>query len=292
MKESIVGERAVSKPMRRRVLTAAVAAALGLGLTEGAAQALTVVSWDLRDFDSDGLGSDFAFFAAPTGSSVNRFGLADEDCGSGPGSCVPVAFDAGLIATNIFTTGFNFGGTGTFAPNVFGNISATVDFAPTGNSATEGSRLGFAALDFGGLFPSDGAAEAFDLPPDIMANCTGAAGCGTEGFGYSVETFTDLGGGDFGVVVRYVSTVPGIKISFPANWRIEGVMSTSTVPVPAAAATPPRARGLAAAGIRVPRRLPVAPRDTLDRDDGRHGPGTPRRGAGRRRARRRDPRPA
>jgi len=193
--------------MKKHVLSTAIGAVLAVSAS--AASATGVVSWQLEDFNNDGKSSDFAFYSPPSGSSANQFA-------AGTGDGIPIAMNTGEIGQNVFTTGFNFGGTGDFAPFI-GNAGGT------GNIAADisGGTLTFSALDFAGNFPAPSGTN-FYLPPD--------------GGVYNVETLTDLGGGDWGVVVRYVSTIndPGGSFDgFQANWRLEGTMSTA-VPVPAA----------------------------------------------------------
>ncbi len=105
--------------------------------------------------------------------------------------------------------GFNFGGSaGIFAPNVTGNMSATI----------ENGNLTFTALDFGGMFNG----QQLFMPPVNGLNSV------------VVETLTDLGGGDWGVVIRWEAPATGgPSTSSTPNFRLEGVMST-VVPVPAA----------------------------------------------------------
>lgn len=192
--------------MKKTAIATAVGAAFAL--TSGLASAAAVATWQLEDFDGDGLSSDFAFYTPPPGNGANQFA-------AGAGDGVPIAMNTGEIGINVFTTGFNFGGTGVFAPFVAnatgtGNIAADI---------SSGGALTFSALDFGGLFGGTN----FFLPPDGGAN------------NVTVETLTDLGGGDFGAVVRYVGTIndPGGAFhNFASNWRLEGTMTV--VPVPAA----------------------------------------------------------
>lgn len=213
-----------------------IAASLVLAAAATGAQAAAVTTWDLIDFDTDGKISDFAFFAAPTGSSSNKFGRLDTTGGgSAPncpaGGCVAIAMNTGAIGSNVFTSGFDFGGTGIFMPNIFGNIAADIT----------GTTLTFSALDFGGLFNG----VQFNLPPNGgPSNVT-------------VETLTPLGGGDYGVVVRYVGTVSGGTFNgFQANWRLEGVMSTA--PVPEASTYGMMLAGLGLVGFAVRRRKLMA----------------------------------
>lgn len=191
----------------------AIASALALALGAGVAQAEPVVSWDLQDCDNDSLQSDFNFNNPAPGDGPNIFGAAGEtgctNAADGD-TCDAVAFDAGPIDTNVFTTGFNFGGTGVFAPNVTdgaGGGTMTADIT--------GGVLTFTALDFGGIFGG----VQFILPPDDINSV-------------DTGTPTDLGNGDWCVIVEYVGTIdePSSPFNgFPANWRLEGVMSTGGV---------------------------------------------------------------
>lgn len=194
--------------MKKTILGTAVAAVLGVASV--GAQAAAVTTWQLEDYNSDGLSSDFNFFSPPAGNGPNAFA-------AGAGDGAPIAMNTGEIGTNVFTTGFNFGGAGVFAPFV-------ANSSGTGNIAADitGGTLTFSALDFGGLYQG----VNFYLPPD--------------GGVVNIEDLTDLGSGSYGVVARYVATINDPSSSFngfQANWRLEGVMSTSVsaVPVPAAA---------------------------------------------------------
>lgn len=183
-----------------------LAASVALTFAATGAQAAAVTSWDLVDFNSDGLISDFAFFSAPAGNSGNKFGRLDTTgAATAPNcpasGCVAIAMDTGAIGSNVFTSGFDFGGTGIFMPNIFGNIKADV---------TAGA-LTFSALDFGGLFNG----VQFNLAPN--------GGTGSV----VVESLVDLGGGKYGTTIRYISTVQGGSFNgFQANWRLEGVVTT------------------------------------------------------------------
>lgn len=215
-----------------------IAAGVALVAAASGAQAAAVTSWDLIDFNNDGKISDFAFFALPPGDSGNKFGRLDTTgAASAPNcpvsGCVAIAMNTGPIGSNVFTSGFDFGGTGIFMPNIFGNIAADIT----------GSTLSFSALDFGGLFNG----VQFNLAPN--------GGTGTV----NVETLTNLGGGNYGVVVRYASTVQGGSFSgFQANWRLEGVMSTATAPIPEASTYGMMLAGLGLVGFAVRRRKLMA----------------------------------
>lgn len=197
--------------MKKTAIATAVGAAFAL--TSGLASAAPVETWQLEDYNSDGLSSDFAFYSPPSGSSANQFA-------AGAGDGAPIAMNTGEIGTNVFTTGFNFGGTGIFAPFI-GNAAGTGNI----DADITGGALTFSALDFAGIFGGTN----FFLPPD--------------GGVVNVETLDDLGSGNFGVVVRYVGTIddPGGSFDgFAANWRLEGTMSIGggqppePIPVPAA----------------------------------------------------------
>ena len=186
-----------------------IAAAAVLATTAMSAQAVDVATWNLVDYNNDGLMSDFKFSGPPTGNSGNMFGAAVTSAptpATGPcadGMCDPIAMNTGAIGKNVFTTGFNFGGTGIFMPNIYGNIAA--DFTA--------GVLTFSALDFGGEFNG----QQFNLAPD--------GGVGNV----TVETLSDLGDGNYGVVVRYVSTIQGGTFDgFQANWRLEGTFGPLT----------------------------------------------------------------
>ena len=112
-----------------------------------------------------------------------------------------------------------------------------VNQSPLGVAAVAGTTLTFTALNFGGLYQS----QQFFLSPDTLSNCTGTTGCGTVGFGYDAAIISTGTTGEYGVRLRYVSTIsdPGGAFNgYEANWRLEGTMRTdaySAVPVPAAA---------------------------------------------------------
>ena len=177
------------------------AMALHFGMAVTAASAATVTSWHLEDFDGDGLSSDFAFYATPTGNGSSQFAA-----GSGDGATF--ATNGSAVATcsvdpaGCVSTGFNFFGIDTFEPEI-----------------QAGGVLTFTALNFGG---QSGVTTFITSPDDIVGGVS--------------STVTDLGGGNFGVVIRYIGTLPDTTGAgfdgFQVNWRLEGVMST--VPVPAA----------------------------------------------------------
>ena len=207
MNKSIVDGKTTLVHSEKHSKWLVVALGLVMGVVASSAQAAVVTTWQLGDFNSDGLQSDFNFNGAPTGNGPNMFGATGELCGSV--ACQPISFDSGPIGTDVFTTGFNFGA-GRLAPNVTGTMSANIN-----NGA-----LTFSALDFGGIFFPDG--TQLDLSP--------ASGPGSV----TVETLTSLGGGDWGVVARWQGPpIIGIQTDVPFM-RLEGVMST-VVPLPATA---------------------------------------------------------
>ena len=185
--------------LNKTLLAATIAASLG---ATSVANAAAVTSWQLSDFDGDGLTSDFNFFSPPPGNGPNAF----------TGDLGPIAMGV-ENAPGSFSTGFNFGGTGQFVPfvgNSAGTGSVTADIDAAGN-------VTFGSLDFAGTFGG----QNFFLAPDVLSTAN--------------TTATDLGGGNYGVIVTYISTInnPASPFNgFQANWRLEGVMST--VPVPAA----------------------------------------------------------
>ncbi|HRK78270.1 MAG TPA: PEP-CTERM sorting domain-containing protein [Thiobacillus sp.] len=209
-----------------------IAAGLALAVAASGAQAVTVNGWDLGDFNNDGLMSDFAFFSAPSGSSGNKFAPTNEMCGGG--DCAAIATNGSTQGTGTFSMGFNFGGTGMFSPFTYGTgVQADIT----------GGVLTFTSLDFGGFYNG----VNFFLEPDNLANVT--------------STVTDLGSGDYGVVVRYVGTInePASAFNgFAANWRLEGVMHTATAPVPEASTYGMMLAGLGLVGFAVRRRKLMA----------------------------------
>lgn len=97
------------------------------------AVALTVTSWDLRDYNNDGLQSDFSFGSSPvtppTGNSVNSFGFTGETgCvnASDGNTCDPIIFDSGAIGTSVFTSGFSLNGADIVLPETTGSMSADI----------------------------------------------------------------------------------------------------------------------------------------------------------------------
>lgn len=197
--------------MKHRKTTIAAVVTTCIGVTTSLANAAPVSSWQLKDFDNDGKSSDFGLDSLPTGNGSNQFaaGAGDGAAFNLDGSSVA----PGVITNGILTSGFNFGGTGLFEPNITsGGVIADIT----------GSSLTFSALNFGSQV--NGGTQLF-LPPD-------------GGPGNNTSTVTSLGGGNFGVVVNFASTVnePGNSADGKVvNWRLEGVMTTSVVPVPAAA---------------------------------------------------------
>jgi len=213
-----------------------IAAGVVLAVMASGAQAATVTSWQLGDFNNDGLQSDFNFFLAPSGSSVNKFAPTGELCGAT--ACAPIAMDGSTQGVNTFTMGFDFGGTGQFSPITYGT-GVTADIT--------GGVLTLGALNFGGIYQG----LTFNLAPDSLTAVNTNANASN---GY---TLTDLGGGNYGVVIRYVGTINNPASSFngyQANWRLEGVMSTATAPVPEASTYGMMLAGLGLVGFAVRRR--------------------------------------
>ena len=62
---------------RKNCIASALSLVIGsMGVASVAAD--TIFSWDLQDYDNDGLKSDFAFYSPPSGDSANTFGPAGE----------------------------------------------------------------------------------------------------------------------------------------------------------------------------------------------------------------------
>ena len=183
-----------------------MAAAVTLAVMASGAHAVQVSSWQLGDFDNDGWMSDFAFFSPPTeGDGVNEFGPTAELCGAS--ACAAIATDGTPQGVNAVTMGFNFGGSGFIKPFTFGTgVRADI---------TNGV-LTFSSLNMGAQY----AGMSLDLFPDS----------------WSVTSISDLGGGNYGVVVDYRATIENLASSFngfQTLWRLEGVMAIPT-PVPEA----------------------------------------------------------
>lgn len=248
-----------------------IASALGvaLGLSSVGAQAAAITHLTLGDVDANGsIGGGF-FFQPPFGAPANNFpdgvpGTAPndltfgpggghvEDCGGGPGSCSGViTFNAGAEQLpNTFTTGFNFGGGGDFAPSIQNATS-------TGNAAGDvdiTTGLTFTALDLSGIYNG----TTFFLAPETNSGNPWATGddayssCGTAAAGAIIcDSLSDNGDGTFNAIFRFSSLIlPGDSspntTAFDgqlSRWRIEGCLSTTgtaceigadPIPVPAA----------------------------------------------------------
>lgn len=230
--------------MNTKKTLVSVAVGSALGVSSIAANAEVVQSFDLGNvlgggnsgtitLTPDTRRSDFAFGAVPSGNSSNTFGFTGETgCTNAADTttCDPIDMTStGATGTNVFSTGFNFGGTGVFSPNITaGGMTGSIT----------GTTLTFTSLEFGGIF---GGGQFF-LAPNVLSNCTGTAGCGTtDTAGYEALIITTGTTGEYGVRVRYVGTIdnPASPFNgFQANWRLEGTMRTdaySAVPIPAAA---------------------------------------------------------
>jgi hypothetical protein len=181
-----------------------IAAACSVGL--GQAHAVSVVNWELTDFDNDGKRSDFSFAAAPSGMSALKFGYSGETgCTNAPDGnhCVPIITDGRSYLADVFTTGFDFTGNNVyFKPNleIPGGIRADI----TNNTLT------FSVLNWAGRFPGATGAQFFIPPNDKQLiddpndpNQQIEIGTIDPSF-VNVETLTDLGGGRYGVVVRWI----------------------------------------------------------------------------------------
>lgn len=194
--------------------------------------ASTVSSWDLRDYNNDGLQSDISFGSSPvippTGDSANSFGFAGETgCVNAldGDTCDPIIFDSGAIGTSVFTSGFNLNDTGIVLPKTTGSMSADI---------TEGT-LSFSSLPFAIFQPGPSVGTEVFLPPGTFA-VFGSSTNLTPDFSFlTVEDLTSLGNGQYGVVVSWLHQGPscmGCFDSVEARIRLEGVMTV--VPIPAA----------------------------------------------------------
>ena len=206
----------------KKRLANAVILAIGFAGTSSVS-ADPVATWQLHDFDGDGLSSDFAFYAAPPGNGAQQFA-------AGPaGDGAPINFDGSTLATctvdpvNCMSTGFNFGGTGVFEPNLStGGALGDIVIDKFGNRA-----LTFSALNFAGHFNG----TVFFLAPDSLAPGSGGPS-GGPGDGV-LATVSDQGSGNFAALVKYVGTIndPGGSFHlFPSNWRLEGTMTVNDQP--------------------------------------------------------------
>jgi hypothetical protein len=180
-----------------------IAGALVLTVATGILQAAPLVSWDLQDYNGDGLHSDMDIAAPPPGN-YTPFGFADETgCvnASDGDTCEPIAFDSGPIDIDVFTSGFNLlTFFGPAKPKIFGNISADIT----------GGVLTFSAFDWGIVWNGN---DIF-LPPDGGPN------------NIVVEDITNLGDLKWGVVIHYRSTIVGGAFDGQQFFlRLEGVMS-------------------------------------------------------------------
>ena len=149
---------------KKTIISTSIILSLGVSM-DRVSYADPVASFQLKDFNSDGLMSDFGFATPPPGNSGNKFGAAGEtgclnavdgntcdpiDMVAGPR--MPVTNNNGIDYYQVleFTTGFNFGGGGDFNPNIAGDINATID--PSLATAGDGQAVQFGALDFGGIY--------------------------------------------------------------------------------------------------------------------------------------------
>ena len=226
---------------KKTLLSAAIGVAIGLANVQ-VSHSDPIIGWDLGDVivgeegpaGTDGLISDFAFSSVPSGSSTSAFGpIGETGCVNAldGNTCDPIDMQTGGggIPPLVFTTGFNFGGTGDFFPNVTNNIAGDITIDEAGDRS-----VNFGALDFGGLFPGTSGTQFF-LSPDSLTNCTGLAGCGTvagstaSNAGY-LANVVPLGGTNFGILARYVGTIsdPSSPFNgFQSNWRLEGIMAVA-----------------------------------------------------------------
>lgn len=193
----------------------------------------SVMSWDLGDYNNDGLQSDISLGStptpSPTGESANTFGSTGETgCvnASDGNTCDPILFNTGAIGENVFTTGFDLI-TGIAFPITTGPMSADI---------TNGV-LTFSALPFGVIQPSTSGDTEIFLPPGSFP-VIGYSGA-TSDFSYlTVEDVTSLGNGQYGVVVNWLHQGPSCAGCFDSNdvrIRLEGIMTVASAPQPSTA---------------------------------------------------------
>ncbi len=234
---------------KKLLIASAVTSVLGFASTNVSAGAISSIT--LGDIDGDGAVSGFRFTTTfntnfPSGVPGTfpndlTFGGAGDDCGAGAGSCGDLVFGPGTVGTNVFTSGFNFGGGGDFSPVINGGGTAgTVD----------ASGLNLTALDFGGIYNGtnfllapedleDATGNAADAGQPIFAADGAFTGASSNGTAYYEDTFIDNGDGTFGFIIRWTSVISQGS-SFDgqiARWRLEGtatMASAPAVPVPAA----------------------------------------------------------
>ena len=130
---------------------------------------------------------------------------------------------------NTFTMGFNLGGTGVVQPFTTGSgIVADIDNGVL-NFSSFSMNARHAGVDLL-LFPDS----------------------------WAVQSVTDLGNGNYGVVVEYVAWIDSTVSTFsgfPTYWRLEGVMATA--PVPEAKTYAMLLAGLGLIGFLARRRAPA-----------------------------------
>lgn len=193
--------------------------------------ASTVASWDLMDYNNDGLRSDFSLgsspVAPPTGDSQHAFGsIGETGCmnSSDGDTCDPIIFDSGAIGASVFTSGFNMDGIGAVFPKTTGTISADIT----------GGVLTFSALPFAIFLTGPSEGDVY-LPPGSFAVFGSSMNLTPDYSFLTVDDLTALGNGQYGVVVSWLhqgSSCLGCFDSIDARIRLEGVMTV--VPVPAA----------------------------------------------------------
>ena len=137
---------------KQKTVSVAVRSAIGITLLTAltSVHAVEVFSLKLFDWDNDGLSSDFNFFATPSGNGPNSYAVTAGESGCvnaiDRDLCDPVLFNAGPIDVAVFTTGWNFGGTGIFQPNITGNADAIISGPIDGDSTN--NTISFLEFDY------------------------------------------------------------------------------------------------------------------------------------------------
>ncbi|MEE9303077.1 MAG: hypothetical protein V3U84_04745, partial [Thiotrichaceae bacterium] len=239
----------------KKLLSISIASALGLTtMVDVHADAISTMT--LQDIDADAAVSGFRFTTTfdtsfPTGVPGTfpgdlTFGGAADDCGGGAASCADLQFAVGEVNSNVFTSGFNFGGGGDFQPFIstdsvngpgggVGNATGAITIQENGVR-----QLDLTALDFGGLYNGTN----FLLAPEDLADATGNSGdvglpvfpsdgaftgVSSSSLHYYIDTFTPTGGGNFDILIRWTSTISQGS-SFDgqiARWRLEGTLAVT-----------------------------------------------------------------
>ena len=239
----------------KTLLAAAICAAVGVGAS-GVANAATgsVLSFTLKDMDGNNQAGDFNFGSPPTqGDGFNDWAIGNpiaENCGAattgsthpGSGTCnTTIPFDTN-IATNVFTTGFVYGGFGYVSPYVTdgtangGALSSSITGTVDGNAANDSLlQSDLSSWDWAIDFTTYGPPPGF-VPNTALFLLSPDAGT------FTANILSDNNDGTFNSVLTWSHLIFDPNPSFngqTAFWRMEGVLNTDltaapAVPVPSA----------------------------------------------------------